>query len=187
MNREAMTHYQLRARRLVGVVKPDLKTEVFGAKWDVPIYLSAVGSQKMFHPEGELATARAAKAQKTTLMLSTVTSTPVENVCKELGAAPWYQLYIPSNWEDTEKLVKRVEAVGCPVLTWTVDTLGGRNTETGTRWARTDSRNCLTCHAAQPITGSHVRMMRSKPMFTGLSGEMNRRGRIGLTSTVLRR
>src|SRR4051794_34114580 len=57
MNREAMTHYQLRARRLVGVVKPDLKTEVFGAKWDVPIYLSAVGSQKMFHPEGELATA----------------------------------------------------------------------------------------------------------------------------------
>src|ERR1700755_2746390 len=54
MNREAMAHYQLRARRLMGVVKADLKTEVFGATWDMPIYASAVGSQKAFHPEGEL-------------------------------------------------------------------------------------------------------------------------------------
>ena len=54
MNREAMTHYQLRARRLMGVAKPDLKTEVFGATWDMPIYLSAVGSQKMFHPDGRI-------------------------------------------------------------------------------------------------------------------------------------
>src|SRR2546426_2427611 len=58
MNREAMTHYQLRARRLAGVAKVDLKTEVFGASWDMPIYISAVGHQKQFHPEGELATAR---------------------------------------------------------------------------------------------------------------------------------
>jgi isopentenyl diphosphate isomerase/L-lactate dehydrogenase-like FMN-dependent dehydrogenase len=173
MNREAMAHYQLRARRLVGVTNPDLKAEVFGATWDMPIYLSAVGSQRMFHPDGELATARAAKAQKTTQMLSTVTSMDLEDVVKALGAAPWYQLYIPNSWEDTEKLVNRVEAAGCTVLTWTIDTLGGRNTETGTRWARTDSRNCLSCHVSAPITGSHVRMMRAKPMFKGLSGEMN--------------
>src|SRR4051794_3752139 len=42
-NREAMTHYQLRARRLRGADKPDLKTEVLGTSWDTPIYLSAVG------------------------------------------------------------------------------------------------------------------------------------------------
>src|SRR5271157_4477507 len=71
-NREAMSHYQLRARRLTGVAKVDLRTEVFGAGWDMPIYLSAVGHQKQFHPQGELATARAAKAQKTVQMLSTV-------------------------------------------------------------------------------------------------------------------
>src|SRR5664279_2322087 len=75
MNREAMAHYQLRARRLVGSATADLKTEVFGAKWDMPIYVSAVGSQRQFHPEGELATARAAKGQKAMQMLSTVTST----------------------------------------------------------------------------------------------------------------
>src|SRR5882762_600598 len=60
MNREAFAHYQLRARRLVDVAKADLKTEVFGAAWDMPIYVSAVGGQKAFHPQGEVATARAA-------------------------------------------------------------------------------------------------------------------------------
>src|SRR3954452_18155776 len=54
-NREAMKHYQLRARRLKGADKPNLKTEVFGITWDMPIYLSAVGSQKMFHAEAEKA------------------------------------------------------------------------------------------------------------------------------------
>ena len=77
-NREAMSHYQLRARRLMGVVKADLTTEVLGASWDMPIYLSAVGSQRAFHPEGELGTARAAKAQKAVQMLSSITSTGLE-------------------------------------------------------------------------------------------------------------
>src|SRR5271168_2555126 len=58
MNREAFDHYQLRARRLVDVTSADLRTEIFGAKWDTPVYISAVGSQRAFHPEGELASAR---------------------------------------------------------------------------------------------------------------------------------
>src|ERR1700677_1909204 len=57
MNREAFHHYQLRARRLVDVAAVDLKTEVLGVPWDMPIYISAVGSQRAFHPQGELATA----------------------------------------------------------------------------------------------------------------------------------
>ena len=36
---------------------------------------------------------------------------------------------MPVNWEGTEKMVRRAEAAGCPVLVWTVDLLGGRNTE----------------------------------------------------------
>jgi 4-hydroxymandelate oxidase len=107
MNREAFGHYQLRARRLVDVTEADLKIKVFDATWDTPIYVSAVGSQKAFHSEGELATARAAKAKKTMQMLSTVTSVPVEDVAKSLGTPPWFQLYMPVSWNDTEKLVKR--------------------------------------------------------------------------------
>jgi 4-hydroxymandelate oxidase len=173
MNREAMGHYQLRARRLVGVDKPDLSFELFGRKWHSPIYFSAVSSQRAFHPEGELATARAAKSRNVVQMLSTVTSTPVEDVGKALGEPPWYQLYLPTKWEDTEKLVRRVEAAGCQVLVWTIDTLGGRNAETATRLARTDTRNCQSCHPSGTDVNQGVLRNRTKPMFAGLSGEMN--------------
>jgi 4-hydroxymandelate oxidase len=172
-NREAMSHYQLRARRLMGTAKADLRTEVLGAAWNMPIYVSAVGSQKGFHPQGEIATARAARSRKAVQMLSTVSSNSVEDVAKALGTAPWYQLYMPSSWSDTEKMVKRAEAAGCPVLVWTIDTMGGRNTETGIRAARMDTRDCLGCHASHPITGSIASRNRTRPMFNGLSGEMN--------------
>jgi isopentenyl diphosphate isomerase/L-lactate dehydrogenase-like FMN-dependent dehydrogenase len=170
-NRDAMQHYQLRARRLTGVATPNLKTEVFGASWDMPLYVSAVGSQRGFHEDGELATARAARARKAVQMLSTVSSTSVEDVARALGVPPWYQLYMPVAWSDTEKLVRRVEAAGCPVLVWTIDVLGGRNTETGTRLARQDQRECLGCHTVHPITGNNG--LRTRPMFAGISGAIN--------------
>jgi 4-hydroxymandelate oxidase len=172
MNREAFQHYQLRARRLVDVSKADLRTEVFDAAWDWPVYVSAVGSQKAFHPEGELATARAAKAKKTAQMLSTVTSTPVEDVAKALGTPPWYQLYMPLSWSDTEKMVKRAEDAGCPVLAWTIDLLAGRNTETATKFARADGRDCLSCHTSSPLA-TITSQNSGKPMFAGLAGAMN--------------
>ena len=174
MNREAMGHYQIRARRLVGVEKPNLSFELFGKVWNSPIYFSAVSAQRASHPDGELGTARAAKAKKVVQMLSTVSSTSVEDVAKALGEAPWYQLYMPTTWDETEKLVRRVEAAGCEVLGWTIDSLGGRNAETAARLARTDTRNCLTCHPSGPDVNQGTSRNRVKPMFAGLSGEMNR-------------
>jgi len=173
MNREAFDHYQLRARRLVDVTHANLKTEVLGSTWETPVYISAVGSQRAFHPEGELASARAAKAKKTMQMLSTVTSTPLEEVVEALGTPPWYQLYMPTTWDDTEKMVKRAEAAGCPVLAWTIDLLAGRNTETGTRFIRSDQRDCTTCHKTSPKTAGGTQRNQGKPMFAGLSGDMN--------------
>jgi isopentenyl diphosphate isomerase/L-lactate dehydrogenase-like FMN-dependent dehydrogenase len=172
-NREAFQHYELRARRLVDVSQADIKTEIFGAKWDMPIYMSAVGSQGAFHPEGELATARAARNKQAVMMLSTSTTHPVEEVAKSLGTPPWYQLYMPTTWEDTEKMVKRVEDAGCPVLAWTIDLLAGRNTETANRFIRTDTRDCMSCHKVAPAATSTTAINRFKPMFAGLSGGMN--------------
>ena len=73
---------------MTGIAKADLSTEIFGARWEMPVYLSALAGQKAFYPEGELATARAAKAQKTMQMLSSQTSAAVEDVSKALGSAP---------------------------------------------------------------------------------------------------
>jgi isopentenyl diphosphate isomerase/L-lactate dehydrogenase-like FMN-dependent dehydrogenase len=123
----------------------------------------------MFHRDGELAVARAAAAKKMVQVLSTATSTPVEDVAKALGTPPWYQLYMPSRWEGTERLVRRVEAAGCPVLVWTVDLLGGRNLETAERFRRADTRDCTACHAS-PRGG---RAIDELAMLDGIAGGMN--------------
>ena len=57
---------------------------------------------------------------------------------------------MPTTWDDTEKMVKRAEAAGCPVLAWTIDLLAGRNTETATRFTRADQRDCVSCHSDLP-------------------------------------
>jgi len=164
-NRAGFQHLQLRPRRLVDVSKPDTKIELFGSTWDSPLFLCPVGGTKMVHRDGELGVARAANTKKMTQILSTQTSYSVEDVAKALGTPPWYQLYIPADWTSTEKMVKRVEAAGCPVLVWTVDLLGGRNLETAERLRRTDTRECMMCHTG-PRGGTPPR-----PMFAnGIAG-----------------
>jgi isopentenyl diphosphate isomerase/L-lactate dehydrogenase-like FMN-dependent dehydrogenase len=132
-----------------------------------------VSAQRAFHPDGELATARAAKAKSVVQMLSTAASTGVEDVAGALGEPPWYQLYLPATWPETEKLIRRAEAAGCQVLAWTIDTLGGRNAETAARLARTDKRNCISCHPSGTNVNQGTSRNRAKPMFAGLSGEVN--------------
>jgi isopentenyl diphosphate isomerase/L-lactate dehydrogenase-like FMN-dependent dehydrogenase len=174
-NRAGFGHYQLRPRRLVDVSKTDLRVNVFGSTWDSPIFLCPVGSQRAFHAQGELATARASQSQKVMQILSTVTSVAVEDVAKARGAAPWYQLYMPNSWSDTEKVVKRVEDAGCPALAWTVDLLGGRNTETMERFKRADTRDCSSCHpngmSAANVGGGTSSS--NRPMFKGIDPAMN--------------
>lgn len=163
-NLEAFKHIQLRPHRLVDVSKLDTTVELFGAIWQMPIFLCPVGGQKAYNPEGEVAVARAAKAKKTMQILSTATSSSVEDVAAALGTPPWYQLYMPARWDATEKLVRRVEAAGCPAIAWTVDLLGGRNLETFERIRRTDTRACSTCHGPGPG------LAHPRPMTDGLGG-----------------
>jgi isopentenyl diphosphate isomerase/L-lactate dehydrogenase-like FMN-dependent dehydrogenase len=168
-NREGFKHFALRPRRLVDVSRVDTSTEVFGSRWSLPLFLCPVGGQKMFHSSGEIAVARAAREKGVVQVLSSASSFGVEDVKEALGAPPWYQLYIPQKWEGTERLIKRVEAAGCPVLVWTVDLLGGRNMETAERYRRLDTRKCSACHTS-PRGG---RTFEELPMFTGIDGGMN--------------
>ena len=161
-NRDAYSRYQLRARRMVDVSKIDMSVELLGARFDSPIILCPLGAQKAFHPEGEIAVARAAKARGHLQILSTVTSTGVEEVIAARGAPVWFQLYTTSSFDISAKLVKRAEAAGCPAVAVTVDLPAGRNIETALRWARTDTRTCTACHApgGSPLF--------SRPMFSQL-------------------
>jgi len=161
-NREAYSRYQLRTRRFVDVSKMDMSVELFGTKFNSPILLCPVGGQKAFYLQGEVAVAKAAKARGHLQILSTVTSSSVEDVIEARGGPTWYQLYTTNSFDVTTKLVKRAEAAGCPAVAVTVDLPGGRNTETATRLARVDTRNCTSCHGP---AGSDFG---TRPMFKGI-------------------
>jgi isopentenyl diphosphate isomerase/L-lactate dehydrogenase-like FMN-dependent dehydrogenase len=164
-NREAFTRIQIRPRRLVDVSRVNLAIELFGTRWETPIVLAPVGSQMAFHPEGEIAVARAAKAKGHLQILSTMTTASVEEVTAARGAPIWYQLYPTAKWAVTEALVRRAEAAGCPALVLTVDLPVISHRQTASALARLDERDCDACHEQDAST--YFRVDR-KPMFDGL-------------------
>ncbi len=157
-NREGYSHLELRPRRLRDATKVDMRVELFGTTYDSPIFTCPTGGEKSFHPDGELAVARAAKARGTLQLLSTSTSTGVEDVNQALGRPVWYQLYAPSSWEVCEKILARVEKAGCRVVLLTVDNTTGRNSETYLRTRPRDLRQCSACHQGAPGAISERRM-----------------------------
>jgi isopentenyl diphosphate isomerase/L-lactate dehydrogenase-like FMN-dependent dehydrogenase len=164
-NREGFSRYSLRVRRMVDVREVDTSVSLFGTTWETPIVLSPVGSQRAFHPEGEIASARAARSRKHLQILSNVSSSGLDDVQAARGGPVWYQLYPTDQWSVTEALVRRAEAAGCPALALTVDLLV-TNRETLRRSRRHDVRNCAACHATDPITGPLT--MTQKPLYSGL-------------------
>src|SRR5450830_1830153 len=79
-NREGFLKFQLRPRRLVDVSKIDMSTDILGVKYNSPIVIAPVGGQKSFHADGEVAVARAAKPGNHLQILSTATTSGVEEV-----------------------------------------------------------------------------------------------------------
>jgi 4-hydroxymandelate oxidase len=145
-NHEAYARYEIRPRRLAGAGKIDTSVRLLGTAWRTPIVLCPVGGQRAFHPEGEIATARAARAKEHLQILSTATNASVEEVIAARGGPVWYQLYTTDVWEVTRGLVKRAEAAGCPVVAVTVDLPSESNRETFFRSRRVDARQCSMCH-----------------------------------------
>jgi 4-hydroxymandelate oxidase len=145
-NRDAFRALQLRARRLIDVGRISTSTTLFGQSWPSPIGIAPCSGQTAFHPQGELAVARAARSRECLQILSTFSTKSVEDVNIARGEPVWFQLYMPSLWSATEALIRRAEAAGCQVLVVTVDTAGGERRETLERFSRLDARNCAECH-----------------------------------------
>jgi isopentenyl diphosphate isomerase/L-lactate dehydrogenase-like FMN-dependent dehydrogenase len=164
-NRKGFERFRIRVRRLVDIRSADTATEVFGTRWASPIALAPVGGQRKYHPEGEVAVARAAGQGAHTQILSTATSRSVEDVAAARGAPIWYQLYPTNYWHVAETMVKRAEQAGCPVVALTVDRASPRNMETFERYVRTDTADCSACHV---VNGTVEQRMRSKPMYDGI-------------------
>ena len=183
-NREGFRQIQLRVRRLIDVRKIDTSVELFGTRFNSPIGLAPTGGNKFCHPLGEIAVARAAKETSTLQLLSTGSTTSVEDVNRERGAPVWFQLYPGEDWSITTALLKRAEQAGCQVVALTVDLQGGSNRETRKRLTKTDNRDCNLCHDGN----DRYQNRRRKPMFDGL--DLSQFGRLsphGMTWEFVRR
>jgi isopentenyl diphosphate isomerase/L-lactate dehydrogenase-like FMN-dependent dehydrogenase len=165
-NRNGFSRYALRVRRMVDVGRIDMSVSLFGTTWDSPIALAPVSAQKAFHPDGEIGSAKAARAKRHLQILSTASSTSLEDVMTARGGGVWFQLYPTDQWAVTAALVRRVREAGAPVLVVTVDLNGGSNRETAARAARADRRDCTMCHDSDPMNA--LTRLPRKPMFAGI-------------------
>jgi 4-hydroxymandelate oxidase len=163
-NREGFQKFVLRPRRLVDVSKPDTSVELFGHTYASPVGICPTGSQRAFHPDGEVATAHAAKAGNHLMILSNQSSTSVEDAAKARGAPIWFQLYATNNYDIAAHHVRRAERAGCVAVAVTVDRSGGRNTETERRLQRTDTRQCSECHDRSSVAAN----LKNRPAYQGL-------------------
>jgi len=160
-NRESFRKFELRPRRLVDVSKVDISAEILGVKYDSPIVIAPAGSNRAFHPDAEIAVAKAAKAGNHLQILSTVATTSIEDAIEARGAPVWFQLYTTQRWEIAEGLVRRAEAAGAPAIAVTLDVRSPAKWETFVRLRRTDTRECGSCH------GLNTYLSR-KPNFSGI-------------------
>ncbi|KAL5537442.1 hypothetical protein UlMin_045940 [Ulmus minor] len=120
-NIQAFQRIMLRPRVLVDVSKIDMSTTVLGYKISAPIMIAPTSRQQLAHPEGEVATARAAAASNTIMVMSFSSSCTVEEVASSCNAVRFFQLYIFKRRDVSAQLVRRAERSGFKAIVLTVD------------------------------------------------------------------
>jgi L-lactate dehydrogenase (cytochrome) len=122
-NREAFGEVELVPRVLRDVSQPDTGTTVLGTRMPLPLALAPIGSPRMFHHEGELAAARAARQAGLPYGVSTLATQPLEAIAEAAqGSALWLQLYLWGDRSAARKLVTQARAAGYRALLLTADT-----------------------------------------------------------------
>jgi len=121
-NIAAFARWKLLPRTLLDVTSIDTSTTVLGTPVSSPILLAPVAMQKLAHPEGEAATARAAARAETIMVLSTsATMRPGEVAQAAPGAPRWFQVYVFRDRGITHSLIDEACAHGYSALVLTVD------------------------------------------------------------------
>jgi 4-hydroxymandelate oxidase len=166
-NRSAYERITLLPRVLVDVSQRHMGTTALGEPISMPILIAPTAFQGLAHPEGEVATVKAAGAAKTLMTLSTLSTFSIEEVMTAATGPVWFQLYVFKNRAVSAALVKRAEAAGCKAIVLTVDApvLGRRERDLRNQFKMPDPitvRNLLT--------GGLQESAASTPHFGGASG-----------------
>lgn len=120
-NRLAYERLRLHYHVLRDVSRRDISVRLLGHELALPVLVAPTAFQRMAHPDGEIATVRAAGEAGTIMMLSTLSNTPIEDVVAEAAGPVWFQLYVYRDRDATEALVARAAAAGCTAIVLTVD------------------------------------------------------------------
>lgn len=127
-NRAAYERITIYPRMLRDVCDRQLASTVLGQQISCPLMIAPMAFQRMAHPEGEMATLKAASEAGTIMVLSTLATSSIEEVAAASNGNLWFQLYVYKDKAVTTSLVQRAEAAGCKALVLTVDSpiLGSR-------------------------------------------------------------
>jgi isopentenyl diphosphate isomerase/L-lactate dehydrogenase-like FMN-dependent dehydrogenase len=119
-NRAAFTRRRFLPRVMTDTSRIDLAVEVLGRRWPLPIFTSPTALHRLAHPDGELATARAAAARGITMTLSTSASTDMADVAA-VGGPRWFQVYLLADTGARRALIERAVESGYEALVMTAD------------------------------------------------------------------
>jgi 4-hydroxymandelate oxidase len=106
---------------LVDVSERQMDTTVLGEPVSMPVLIAPTAFQGLAHPEGEIATVKAAGAARTLMTLSTLSTLSIEEVMAEATGPVWFQIYVFKDRAISASLVKRAEVAGCKAIVFTVD------------------------------------------------------------------
>jgi 4-hydroxymandelate oxidase len=120
-NVRAFERWMLRPRFLRLDREPDPSTTVLGTPVAFPVLVAPWAYQGLAHPDGERATARAAAAAGTVMVVSSTTEGFLEEVAEASDGPKWWQLYLFTDRARNEEMLARVVASGFRAICWTVD------------------------------------------------------------------
>lgn len=142
-NVEAFHRIMLQPRVLLDVSRINLSTTVLGYTMPSPILLAPTARHKLAHPEGEIATARAAAACKSIMVLSYMSTCTVEEVASCCNGIRFFQLYVYKRRDISALLVQRAERCGYKAIVLTADTprLGRREADIKNKMIRHQLKN----------------------------------------------
>ncbi|MDC0524838.1 alpha-hydroxy-acid oxidizing protein [Pelagibacteraceae bacterium] len=133
-NTESFLKCDLVPNILASVGEPDLSTTVFGQKIDMPLFLSPVAMQRLFHHEGDIASAKAAEKFGTFYSMSTMANSSIEEISNISGGPKMFQIYIHKLKGLTDNLIDRCKSSGFKSMCLTVDTVTAGNRERDHYW-----------------------------------------------------
>ena len=128
-NTESFAKCDLIPNILASVGEPDLSVNVFGHKIDMPLFLSPTAMQRLYHHDGDKASARAAEKFGTFYSMSTMATSSIEEISNISGGPKLFQLYIHKDQALTDNLIDRCKSSGFKGLCLTVDTVVAGNRE----------------------------------------------------------